>query len=236
MKIPVLVYHSINNDKSNLSLKIDNFEKQIKFLYKSGFKTVSFDEIDKNKKKQIIITFDDGYKDTCQFALPILKKYNFKATCFLVSNLIGKKNSWDSLRDDFISKNLMNTEDINEWIKNGMFIGSHSHNHADLTKLNKLDLEKDLDFSKKILEDKFGKEINNFCYPFGKVNKYVYEAVKKKFKKAVTINRSRYEIDKHNLLLIPRIDMGKKISLFKIFLKIETFYEDIKYKQNELYL
>jgi peptidoglycan/xylan/chitin deacetylase (PgdA/CDA1 family) len=80
MKIPVLVYHSINNDKSNLSLKIDNFEKQIKFLYKSGFKTVSFDEIDKNKKKQIIITFDDGYKDTCQFALPILKKYNFKAT------------------------------------------------------------------------------------------------------------------------------------------------------------
>lgn len=236
MKIPVLVYHSINNDKSNLSLKIDNFEKQIKFLKKSGFKTVSFEEIDKNEKKQIIITFDDGYKDTCQFALPILKKYNFKATCFLVSNLIGKKNSWDSFRDDFISKNLMNTEDINEWIKNGMFIGSHSHNHTDLTKLNKFDLEKDLEFSKKTLEDKFGKEINNFCYPFGKVNKNVFDTVGKKFKKAVTINRSRYEIDKHNLLLIPRIDMGKNISLLKIFLKMKTFYEDIKYKQNELYL
>ena len=52
MKIPVLVYHSINNDKSNLSLKIDNFEKQIKFLKKSGFKTVSFEEIDKNKKNK----------------------------------------------------------------------------------------------------------------------------------------------------------------------------------------
>ena len=45
MKIPVLVYHSINNDKSNLSLKIDNFEEQIKFLNKSGFKTVSFEEM-----------------------------------------------------------------------------------------------------------------------------------------------------------------------------------------------
>ena len=236
MKIPVLVYHSISDDKSNLSLKINNFETQIKFLNKSGFKTVSFDEIDRNKKKQIIITFDDGYKDTCQFALPILKKYNFKATCFLVSNLIGKKNSWDKLREDFISKNLMNTEDINEWIKNGMSIGSHSHNHADLTKLNEFELEKDLDFSKKTLEDKFGKKINNFCYPFGKVNKPVYDAVKKKFKTAVTINRSRYETNKHNLLLIPRIDMGKNISLFKIFLKMETFYEDIKFKQNELYL
>ena len=59
MKIPVLVYHSISDDQSNLSLKIDNFEKQIKYLNKSGFKTVSLDEIDKNKKKQIIITFDD---------------------------------------------------------------------------------------------------------------------------------------------------------------------------------
>ena len=80
MKIPVLVYHSINNNKSNLSLTINDFEKQIKFLNKSGFETISFDKIDKDKKKQIIITFDDGYKDTCQFALPILKKYNFKAT------------------------------------------------------------------------------------------------------------------------------------------------------------
>ena len=45
-----------------------------------------------------------------------------------------------------------------------------------------------------------------------------------------------FDINTHNLLLIPRIDMGKSISLFKIFLKMETFYEDIKYKRNELYL
>ena len=236
MKIPVLIYHSINNDKSNLSLSIDNFEKQINFLKKSGFETTSFDKINDNKKKQILITFDDGYKDTFQHALPILKKYNFKATCFLVSSLIGKKNTWDSHRDDFISKDLMNIDDINEWIKNDMHIGSHSHNHDDLTKLSKLDLENDIDYSKKILEDKFGHQIDDFCYPFGKVNKSVYDVVKKNFKRAVTINRSRYETDKHNLLLIPRIDMGKKIPLLKIFLKTKTFYEDIKYKKNELYL
>ena len=131
---------------------------------------------------------------------------------------------------------LMNIENINEWINSGMNIGSHSHNHNDLTKLKKFDLENDLEFSKKILEDKFGQEIENFCYPFGKVNKSVYEVVEKKFKRAVTINRSRYETNKHNFLLIPRIDMGKNLSIFKIFLKTETFYEDIKYKQNELYL
>ena len=236
MKIPVLVYHSVNNNKSNMNLDVINFEKQINFLKRRGFETISLNEIDNTKKKQIIITFDDGYKDLCYFVLPILKKYNYKATCFLVSNLIGKQNSWDSLRDDYVSKELMNIDNINEWINSGMSIGSHSHNHIDLTKLKKFDLENDLEFSKKILEDKFGQEIENFCYPFGKVNKSVYEVVEKKFKRAVTINRSRYETNKHNFLLIPRIDMGKNLSIFKIFLKTETFYEDIKYKQNELYL
>ena len=38
-----------------------------------------------------MITFDDGYKDLIINALPLLKKYNFKATCFIVSDLIGKK-------------------------------------------------------------------------------------------------------------------------------------------------
>ena len=236
MKIPILVYHSINNDKSNLSLEVNNFEKQISFLNNCGFETTNFGNINNTKKKQIIITFDDGYKDISEFALPILKKYNFNATCFLVSNMLGKKNSWDNLKDNFIYKDLMNINDINEWIKNGMSIGSHSHNHKDLTKLKILDLENEIDFSKKTLEDKFGKKIDNFCYPFGKVNKPVYEIVKKKFKRAVTTNRSRYLIKKHDLFLIPRIDMGKDISLFKIFLKMETFYEDIKYKENELYL
>ena len=149
MKIPVLVYHSINNDKSNLSLDVENFEKQMNFLKKRGFETTCFDKIDKDKKKQIIITFDDGYKDIWEFALPILKKYNFSATCFLVSNLIGKKNSWDSIKDNYVSKDLMSIENINDWINNGMYIGSHSHNHNDLTKLKRLDLENDIDYSKK---------------------------------------------------------------------------------------
>ena len=68
------------------------------------------------------------------------------------------------------------------------------------------------------------------------MNKLVYDVVKNKFKRAVTINRSRYDLNKHNLFLIPRIDMGKNLSLFKIFLKLETLYEDINFKKNELYL
>lgn len=234
MRIPILSYHSINNSNSNLSLDTDSFEKQMIYLKKRNYKSVNFDQINLFKKKQIIITFDDGYKDVLINALPILKKYNFNATCFFVSNFIGKRNDWDLNTEDYISKDLMTLADINEWISNGMFIGSHSHNHLDLTKLKINELNNELTYSKKILEDKFGCNVRDFCYPFGKVNKLVYEQTKKYFDRAVTTNRGLFQTNKHNFHLIPRVDMGKKISLFKIILKLETIYEDIKFNKNAI--
>ena len=238
MKIPVLLYHSISNDNSPMSLNINFFENQMKYLKNNGFQTVDFNEIDPNlkSKKQIIITFDDGYKDILNNALPILKKYNFKATSFFVTNLIGQNNSWDVKKKSYIKKEIMNPSDIHQWISSGMHIGSHSHNHVDLTKISEEKLLYELEFSKKFLEDKFDNKNNIFCYPYGKVNENVHYHTKKFYSKAVTTNRSRYSLKRHNTHLIPRIDMGKNFSSFKLYLKLETIYEDIKYKKNELYL
>lgn len=103
-------------------------------------------------------------------------------------------------------------------------------------KISEQNLLNELEFSKKILEDKFNNVINIFCYPYGKVNQNVYALTKKIYNKAVTTNRSRYDLYKHNSYLIPRIDMGKNFSSLKLYLKLETIYEDIKYKKNELHL
>ena len=236
MKIPVLLYHSISDDNSRMSLKVNIFENQIKYLKNNGYTSINFNEIDQSAKKQIIITFDDGYKDILVNALPILKKYDFKATCFFVTNLIGQDNSWDINKKNFSKKEIMNINDINNWISSGMHVGSHSHNHLDLTKISEKSLLKELEFSKKILEDKFNTINDIFCYPYGKVNQNVYALTKKIYNKAVTTNRSRYDLKKHNSHLIPRIDMGKNFSSLKLYLKLETIYEDIKYKKNELHL
>ena len=193
MKIPVLSYHSIDNSNSSISLKTDVFEKQLNYLKQRGYKTIDFNEIEKKENKTIIITFDDGDKDVLYNAVPILKKYNFKASCFLVTNFIGDFNNWDKKRVNYKKKELMNEKDINEWVSNGMSIGSHSHYHSDLTKLSENNLINELDFSKKILEDKFNNINNIFCYPYGKVNDIAYNFVKKIYHKALTTNRSRYD-------------------------------------------
>lgn len=232
-KIPILLYHSISNDLEDNNLNLSDFEDQISFLHKNKFSSVHFNEINPMLKKQIVITFDDGYKDIIINVLPILKKYNFKAICFIVSNYLGKYNDWDLRNSNYKKKELMNKNDIFEWINNGMTIGSHSHNHKNLTKLQDDELKNEILYSKEYLENLFSVSISDFCYPFGKINSLSYTYVKKSYINGYTTNRSRFIYNKHDPHLIPRIDMGKKLSNLKIFIKLNTFYEDIKFVKNE---
>ncbi len=234
IKIPILLYHSINENNNNNNIDTLEFEKQILYLKNNNYESISINKIEPNNKNQIILTFDDGYKDIISIVLPILKKYNFKAICFIVSNHLGKYNTWDANKNNYIKKELLNKSDIFEWLNNGMMIGSHSHNHLDLTKLSNQSLEEEVSTSKKKLEDTFSTSITDFCYPFGKMNLVSYNMVKKNYNNAYTTNRSRYFYNKHDSLLIPRIDMGKKLTKFKMFLKLKTFYEDIKYSKYEI--
>lgn len=229
MKIPILSYHSVSNESCPLSLKINQFDNQLKYLKKNGFQSVFIDEINKSKNKKIIITFDDGYKDLISNSLPILKKYNFKATCFVVSNLIGETNSWDENDKNITKKKLMNKMDIALWVKNGMKIGSHSKNHKNLTNLSYEIMLNEITESKFYLENLIDSSVDSFCYPYGSFNEKIINEVKKNYKFAFTTKRSRYDQSIHNKYVLPRIDMGKKMSNFKMYLKLNTPYEDFKY-------
>ena len=235
-RVPVLLYHSIVNKNSQHELNVDSFEDQISYLKKIGYKSIHFNEIKPEIKNQIILTFDDGYKDNILNALPILIKYGFKATCFIVSNHIGKYNIWDINKKNYERKELMNNYDINEWLSHGMLIGSHTHNHLDLTKYDVKEIKNEINFSKNFLENTFSQQVNDFCYPFGKVNTKVFTEVKRTYKNAVTTKRSRYNLLKHNNFLIPRVDMGKNLNKIKILLKLKTIYEDIKYNEIRLHM
>jgi len=227
MKIPIVSYHSINNENCPISLNLEEFEKQLIFFKKNNFQSIHCNEIKNTSKKKFIITFDDGYKDLITNALPLLKKYNFKATCLIISNLIGKRNIWDEFNENIKDKELMNLSDINYWLKNGMKIGSHSKNHKKLTKLDDKEKIDEIINSKNELESLTGTTIDSFCYPYGLYNENVVNIVKEKYDFAFTTNRSRFNTNKHNKYLLPRIDMGKKISKFKLYLKAFTPYEDI---------
>ena len=232
MPIPVLMYHSISNDNNKISVSVSNFKKQMRLMHSLGYKGYSLNKINlKTSKKKFVITFDDGYENIFTEAMPILKKLNFSATCFIVNKKIGNFNDWDKNKKNYRKKKLMNRKQIKNWIKNGFEIGSHTMDHYNLNNLSNIKKKIQILKPKQFFKTNYGINIQSFSYPFGSYNNDCLKILKKNYKFAVTTKRSRYVKGKFNPLEIPRVPINSNTSIFKYFLKIATFYEDVKFKR-----
>ncbi len=228
--IPVLMYHNISKEKNYQDVHVKAFYNQMKLMKKMGYNAVNLNKINsKNYQKNFVITFDDAYQNIHNYVMPILKELDYTATCFFVSNYINQFNYWDIGNKDFKKIPLMTDAQLNDWKDNDFEVGSHSLDHSNLNDLDEDELIIQLSESKKNLEDKFNIDVESFSYPYGKYNKNVIQLVKKYYRFAVTTKRSRFKFNKFDLLEIPRIPVNPDTNIFKFYLKIRTFYEDIKY-------
>lgn len=105
--------------------------------------------------KVVILNFDDGRKTQFTHAKPILDRYGFKATFYIVCNYIEEKPGF------------MNWNEVKQLYEEGHDIGSHSMDHLDLSKLSTKDLEYEIGESKECLKD-HGMDATSFAYPFNK--------------------------------------------------------------------
>lgn len=193
--------------RKGLTVSEQEFEQQIKYLSEQGYKIMSLAKLDEAiEKKQvpqkvIVPTFDDGYDDNYNYALPILKKYGSTGTFFIITGKIGKNE-------------YMSEDQVKEVSNAGNEIGSHSVNHPSLDKYRGESLKNELTKSKEILQNITSSSIISFCYPAGKYNEQTIAAVKDAgYKYAVTTKSSSGMIDIENLLEIPRyrISSGRNI-------------------------
>ena len=106
-----------------------------------------------NQQKVVILNFDDGYESQYSNAKPILDKYGFKATFYIVCNYVGSGD------------NRMTWEDIKSLQQEGHDIASHTMNHDDLSKLPPQKVEYEVAQSKQCLLDQ-GINPKSFAYPF----------------------------------------------------------------------
>lgn len=172
-RIPVLMYHSILYEKGNiLRIPKEKFETQMKWLYDNGYHTLSLDELYDAvsgkrpvPEKSVVLTFDDGYGDNYTNAFPILKKYHFKATVFMITSKIG------DARDNYLT-----AEQIKEMDANGMRVECHTLSHPNLDKLSYQEQYKELSESKAALERLLDRKVNYIAYPSGKYNKDTIKA------------------------------------------------------------
>ncbi|NYT38470.1 hypothetical protein ERD78_15030 [Allopusillimonas soli] len=95
-RVPVLMYHHVSPSPGMITTSPANFERQLQWLKAKGFHTLTTDQFagflggDAVPARSLLITFDDGYLDNWVYAFPLLKKYGFRATVFLVTSWVGE--------------------------------------------------------------------------------------------------------------------------------------------------
>lgn len=213
------------------------FKRQMAYLKKAGYKVVALDELahymistnetnETNQQiqpakphKYVVITFDDGYLDTYENALPILEKFNFTATVFIVSGLVGKRNQW--IRDEkYPEKYLMGWREIEEMKENGVSIGSHTISHRRLSTLDCEDAKNEIESSKKFLEDRLRTAINYFAYPYGDFNDSTVKMVIEAGYKSACSTRSGFNSKEVSLFELRRLDIFGTDSLLQFAIKV----------------
>lgn len=245
-EIPVIMYHRIikeNDVKGVHGIYVleDVFDKQMKYLKDNGYQTITFEDIKNGEwrnrfnkgNKWIMLTFDDGYKDNYEVAFPILKKYGFKSTIYLLGEV--KYNKWDvdnpkNPEEKFI---LMDNKEILEMQEYGIEFGGHTLTHPMLAKLDLEDARREIIESRKILNKKLGKEMNCFAYPYGNLNEEVKKIVKEVgYKFAVATDSGDISYSK-DLFQIRRIAIFPKNNMFNFKRKVSGKYNFIKIKREQ---
>jgi peptidoglycan/xylan/chitin deacetylase (PgdA/CDA1 family) len=171
-RIPILMYHGINHASGashpyfETNTSPDVFARHMQQLHEGGYKPIDLNTAVRMinagicPQRSVVITFDDGFRDFYTHAMPVLQKYQFPATMFVVSGLMGSR----TVRFD--CKEFMSWGEMREIESLGVEIGSHTVSHPLLRDMPRQDIVRELADSKKAIEDQLGRAISSFSYPY----------------------------------------------------------------------
>ncbi|HSX19412.1 MAG TPA: polysaccharide deacetylase family protein [Candidatus Saccharimonadales bacterium] len=178
--VPILMYHHIRiNPKPGdpvwaaLNVTAEQLDAQLQFLSTNNFHTITLDDLNGalNGKETlpenpIILTFDDGYRTFYDNAFPLLKKYNMKATEFVITQAVDASAylTWDQILE-------IDKSDLVQF-------EAHSRHHPNLPSLSQASIIDEIRGSKEDLESHLKKPANWFAYPYGSYNDFVVKTVR----------------------------------------------------------
>lgn len=165
--IRILMYHKVLPEseilkKNALVVSVENLEKQFQYI-QDNYNTLFFKDIESSTqlKNKLIITFDDGYLNNLQYLLPLLEKYQLKATIFIPTGLIQKGGLYEDCE-------MMTFEDIKSLNPEFVEIALHSHSHKNYAHISLSEVEEDLEKNIQTLNEKEIPFTRVLAYPYGK--------------------------------------------------------------------
>ncbi len=165
--VPILLYHHIGISPQGDTVYYvppDAFDRQMNLLYQWGYRTISVELLAKAihegaelPPRPVLLTFDDGSETVYTTVLPIMQKYNFTGTAYIIYNYMWVPG-------------YMNADQVRELYAAGWEIGSHGLSHTDLPK-HPGRQKSEIVESRRKLQSLLDMPVLSFSYPFGAYNK-----------------------------------------------------------------
>jgi len=172
----VVAFHRIRDNvapSDPLTVDTATFERYCRF-FRRHFRVVSLPELVSKLERgsppnrELVITFDDGYRDNYENALPVLEKLSLPATFFLITQWIGTDfvPFWDEQLG--VRYPWMTWDQARSLQRNGFDVGAHTRTHADLGKVSGRTAREEIVGGKLELERELRAPVRSFAFPYGR--------------------------------------------------------------------
>jgi peptidoglycan/xylan/chitin deacetylase (PgdA/CDA1 family) len=177
------MYHSVcaatGPDPHRLRVHPDRLDAHLRLLRRLGLRGVSLGELmaaaDDGRAAGLVgLTFDDGYTDFLDQAVPVLDRHGMTGTLYVVAGRLGGSNGWD----DGPRLDLLDADGVRAVAAAGHEVGSHTLTHVRLAGTDPREVTRQVTDSRRILEDVLQAEVRGFCYPWGDFDEAAAEAVR----------------------------------------------------------
>ena len=225
--LQVIYFHEVTK-KTGFSynmININKFKRNMDYLVRNNYNTITFEELNDpdifsniKDRKNILITFDDGYINNYELVFPFMKKNNLKFNVFLEAGAISQN-------DNYITWDM-----VNEMSKSKLVgFGAHTFNHVDARYIAESNLEEEIINANKLIYQRTGLIVQDFCFPYGMYNTDIIQLLNQSevYKRLYTSDGRRLykELD---LTLIGRVGIKDEDNL-------DTFKGKVNGKYNLLY-
>lgn len=215
----VLMYHRVgkvgNAWEARYAITPSGFERHMQALADHGWQAIGIDALidwldggAPLSDKAFVLTFDDGFRGVREHALPVLERFGWPCTVFVVSGLIGGRDLWTAHQNpDGRTYPLLDADEILDMQQRGVSFHSHTRSHPSLPTLADEQLDEQLAASRADLTALLGRAASYFAYPFGHLDDRVVDAVRRAGYRAAFSTQPGFNGPHVNRYRIRRLDV-----------------------------
>ncbi|MFL5575972.1 MAG: polysaccharide deacetylase family protein [Gemmatimonadaceae bacterium] len=231
-RVPILMYHQLSprpvESFRRWTVAPRAFAAQMRWLAQAGYETVGLDALARHRTdgaplppRAVVITFDDGYREGMEHALPVLRAWGFTATFFLVAGLMGDTSHWTRAPHGF-ELPLIGWGAARELQAAGFACGAHTVTHPRLAELPDAVCREELQRSRWLLENALGRAVVHVAYPFGSYDERVRRMAAEAGYRTACSMRADLSRPHDDLLALPRVEVSGFDSLTDFIFRLRT--------------